>query len=112
MPFKTCISTAMDEEPVQLPITGELDLHTFRPKDVKDLVPDYLAACQEKGIYEVRIVHGKGIGALKRTVHSIVGKHPEVLSYSLAPEQFGGWGATLVYLRRKANSGGTVDSSS
>jgi len=89
---------AMDE-PVQLPIDGVLDLHTFNPREVKDLVPDYLAACQARGILEVRIVHGKGIGNLRRTVHAILKKHPEVISFTLDYPQFGGWGATLVKLR-------------
>ncbi len=86
------------EEPFQLPIEGELDLHTFRPQDVKELVPAYLTACREKGILEVRIVHGKGIGNLRRTVHAILARSPEVASFALATEQFGGWGATIVHL--------------
>ncbi len=85
--------------PVEIPITNELDLHTFRPREVKDLVPDYLEACREKGIHEVRVVHGKGIGNLRRTVHAILGRLPYVASYSLAHELHGGWGATMVWLR-------------
>jgi DNA-nicking Smr family endonuclease len=87
------------DEPVEMPIDGELDLHTFRPRDVKDLVPDYLAACQEKGILTVRIIHGKGIGNLRRTVHAVLDRHPEVMTYALAGGQMGGWGATMVQLR-------------
>jgi DNA-nicking Smr family endonuclease len=86
-------------EPVQIPIEGELDLHTFNPKDIKELLPVYLAACQEKGILQVRVVHGKGIGNLRRTVHALLSRLPEVASYSLAGEQFGGWGATIVNLK-------------
>jgi DNA-nicking Smr family endonuclease len=89
----------MNEDPIALPIEGVLDLHTFRPRDIKDLVPTYLAACREKGILEVRIIHGKGIGALRQTVHSILAKLPEVASFALAPELRGGWGATMVQLR-------------
>lgn len=89
----------MSDEPIELPIEGVLDLHAFRPRDVKDLVPDYLAACREKGILEVRIIHGKGIGALRETVHSILGRLPGVTSFSLAHEQRGGWGATVVQLK-------------
>jgi len=89
----------MADEPVELPIEGVLDLHTFRPQEVKDLVPTYLAACREKGILEVRVIHGKGTGALRQTVHSILSKLPEVASFSLAHEQRGGWGATIVHLR-------------
>ena len=89
-----------DEQPVQIPINGVLDLHTFRPRDVKDLVLEYLAACQERGIYHVRIIHGKGIGALRTTVHSILSKHPDVLSFTLDHPEYGGWGATIVQLRK------------
>ncbi len=87
------------DEPAELPINGVLDLHTFRPRDVKDLVPDYLEACRQKGIYKIRIIHGKGIGQLRQTVHAILSRHPDVVDYGLAPEAFGGWGATIVNLR-------------
>jgi DNA-nicking Smr family endonuclease len=92
---------ALNEEsgPVELPITGELDLHTFRPQDVKEVVPAYLEACRERGILVVRIVHGKGIGHLRRTVHALLSRHPAVESYALAGELFGGWGATMVRLK-------------
>jgi DNA-nicking Smr family endonuclease len=89
------------DEPVPLPINGVLDLHTFRPADVKDLVPDYLAACRERGILQVRIIHGKGIGQLRRTVHALLSRHPDVLAYTLDHPEYGGWGATLVKLRPK-----------
>src|SRR6516162_4919519 len=88
------------DDPFQMPIDGVLDLHTLNPRDIKELVPDYLAACRERGIFQVRIVHGKGIGNLRRTVHSILSKHPEVVSFSLDYWQFGGWGATIVHLRK------------
>ena len=85
-------------DPIQLPITGVLDLHTFKATEVKDLVPDYLTACHEKGIFQVRIIHGKGTGTLRRTVHSILSKHPLVSSFSLDHPEYGGWGATIVFL--------------
>ena|SRR2546428_644967 len=88
------------DEPVELPIDGVLDLHTFRPKDVKDVVTEYLATCRQRGIFEVRIIHGKGIGNLRRTVHALLGKLPEVAAYFSASEHYGGWGATIVHLRR------------
>jgi DNA-nicking Smr family endonuclease len=86
-------------EPVALPIDGILDLHTFHPKEVRDLLPDYLMLCREKGILEVRIIHGKGAGILRETVHSILKRLPEVVSFRLAGEDAGSWGATLVVLQ-------------
>jgi DNA-nicking Smr family endonuclease len=93
----------MDEDmPLELPIDGVLDLHTFQAREVKDLIPDYLAACQERGILQVRIIHGKGTGTLRRTVHAILARLPEVASFGLAKEDAGGWGATMVTLVPKA----------
>ena len=89
-----------DDLIIGLPIDGTLDLHTFRPADVKALIPDYLSACRERGIYSVRIIHGKGTGTLRRTVHAILERLEGVNSFSLAGEDAGGWGATLVELRR------------
>jgi DNA-nicking Smr family endonuclease len=94
-------------EPVQLPIDGVLDLHPFPPGEVKELVLDYLAACRERDIHLVRIIHGKGIGALKRTVHTLLGRHPDVIEFWLDSALFSGAGATLVRLRpRPAGPGG------
>lgn len=89
----------MEDAPVALPIDGTLDLHAFLPREVRTLVPDYLAACRERGILQVRIVHGKGTGALRLTVHALLARLPEVVSFRTASEDGGGWGATLVELR-------------
>ncbi|MFC1744197.1 Smr/MutS family protein [Candidatus Riflebacteria bacterium] len=85
---------------IEIPIDGTLDLHTFQPREVKNLVPDYLEECRKKGIFRIRIVHGKGTGTLRRKVHSVLKKLPYVLDFRLADETAGGWGATLVLLEQ------------
>ena len=87
-----------DDEAVEIPIDGVLDLHTFSPKDVKDLVPEYIGECLSRGITEIRIIHGKGTGTLKAIVHGILKKDPRVASFRDAGNDAGGWGATLVGL--------------
>lgn len=90
----------MEEEPVHIPITDELDLHTFRPNEVGDLLVDYLTECQKLGILNVRIIHGKGTGTLRTGVHAALAKM-EIVQAILWPagERSGGWGATWVELR-------------
>jgi DNA-nicking Smr family endonuclease len=88
------------EVAVALPIDGVLDLHGFRPKEVKELVPDYLAECRARGILEVRIIHGKGDGTLRRIVHAALDRLDYVRGYRLAEQTGGGWGATRVDLLR------------
>jgi DNA-nicking Smr family endonuclease len=87
--------------PVEQPIDGTLDLHTFQPGDVKDLVPEYLAACRERGILQARIIHGKGVGTLRRTVEAVLQKLEYVESFRIAEETAGGWGAMIVILKAK-----------
>jgi arsenate reductase (glutaredoxin) len=84
---------------VALPIDGTLDLHTFAPADVPSLVPEWVGACLAAGLREVRIVHGKGIGALRERVHALLARDARVAAFRLAGEDAGGWGATLVTLR-------------
>lgn len=87
-------------EPVQLPINGVLDLHHFNARDVKELLPVYFEECLERGITEVRVIHGKGTGALRELVHAQLRKNTMVAGFQLAGESGGGWGATVVSLRR------------
>ncbi len=91
-------------EPIELPITDVLDLHSFPPREVTDLVRSYLDAASEKGLLELRIIHGRGIGAQRRTVRSVLDQDPRVVSYSDAPPEAGGWGATCVTLLRPSKS--------
>ncbi len=86
-------------EPIRLPISDVLDLHTFQPKEVPDLLTDYFSECIEAGIHSVRVIHGKGKGILKHRVHSILKKNALVQSFEDAPSERGGWGATIVKLR-------------
>jgi len=85
---------------IHIPIDGVLDLHTFTPKDATDVVEDYLNACLGKGIYEVRIIHGKGKGILRDKVHSFLKRHPLVVDFGLDPGT-SGWGATVVLLKKE-----------
>lgn len=87
-------------EPIELPIEDVLDLHTFLPQEVPNLLDDYLSACIEKQIYSVRIIHGKGQGILKKRVEKYLFKNHQVRSFKSAPPEAGGWGATLVELNR------------
>lgn len=88
-----------EDEPVEIPIDGTLDLHTFSPREVKDLVPDYLEACREKRIFEVFIIHGKGKGVLQKTVHAILERLSYVESFDTDRERGGNWGRTMARLR-------------
>ena len=86
------------DEPVRVPVGPELDLHTFSPRDLGVLLPAYLEACVASGYPEVRIVHGKGTGALRTSVHALLARSPLVVSYWQAGDMAGSWGATLVRL--------------
>lgn len=82
-------------DPVEVEITDTLDLHTFHPRDVKDVVQEYLAACVERRFRYVRIIHGKGTGVQKEMVRSILAKSEYVESFGDGPD----WGSTVVVLK-------------
>jgi len=85
-------------KPVKVPIEDTIDLHTFSPKDIPDLLEEYFSACIESGITSVRIIHGKGKGILKMNVMKQLKKNPLVVGFREAPPSSGGWGATQVEL--------------
>lgn len=86
-------------DPVVVPIAAELDLHTFSPREVEPLLEDYLEACREQGIYQVKIIHGKGTGQLKARVRGLLARNPLVVQVADAEADSGGWGATVVQLK-------------
>jgi DNA-nicking Smr family endonuclease len=88
--------------PVALPLDGLLDLHAFDPREVGGLVPAWIDESHAAGLRALRIVHGKGTGALRRTVEALLARHPRVASFGPASEEAGGWGATVVVLREGA----------
>lgn len=87
------------EDVVELPITDVLDLHSFLPREVPDVVRDYLDAAYEAGFRAVRIIHGRGAGVQRQTVRTLLGRDPRVEAFGDAPPGAGGWGATWVRLR-------------
>jgi dsDNA-specific endonuclease/ATPase MutS2 len=90
----------MDQSAFDMPVDGTLDLHTFAPKEVKSLIPEYIDECLARGITDLRIIHGKGTGTLRRIVHSVLDKHPAVRAYRHEGGSGGSWGATVVELNR------------
>lgn len=87
------------EDALELEITDVLDLHSFPPREVADLVRDWLDAAYEKGFRELRIIHGRGVGVQRQTVRTILERDPRVVDFRDAPGEHGGWGATIVTFR-------------
>ncbi|MCK4573923.1 MAG: Smr/MutS family protein [candidate division Zixibacteria bacterium] len=88
------------DEPIEYPIDGTLDLHQFAASETRDVVTEYIRACLEQGIYQIRIVHGKGIGVQREIVRSLLAKHPHVTAFRHEGGSGGGWGATVVDLQK------------
>jgi len=82
----------------EVPITGELDLHSFAPRDIPSVVAEYVRACHGRGIRRLRLAHGRGRGVQRAAVRRVLRSLPEVASVSDAPPEAGGWGATIVVL--------------
>ncbi len=90
-----------EEDPIEYPITSEIDLHTFRPNEVSSLLREYIKECRQRQILEIRVIHGKGTGTLREGVHRLLDQmDDQVRSYRLGDETSGSWGATLVTLNR------------
>jgi DNA-nicking Smr family endonuclease len=94
------------EEPVEIPITGDLDLHAFAPRDIADVVEDYVRACHEHGLVHVRLAHGKGTGTARALVRGVLAQMPEVEEFRDADASAGGWGATQVVLKQSVEPQG------
>ncbi|MFN0168096.1 MAG: Smr/MutS family protein [Bryobacteraceae bacterium] len=88
------------EEPVRIPVTGVFDLHTIPARDVKAAVEAYLEEAQRLGMTALRIIHGRGIGVQREMVRSVLARADFVADYGDAPAEAGGWGATIVTLKR------------
>jgi len=86
------------DDPVEVPLEDVIDLHSFRPSETASVVEEYLAAAAARGFREVRVVHGRGTGAQRRTVRAVLARSPLVLEFRDAPPERGGWGATVVLL--------------
>jgi DNA-nicking Smr family endonuclease len=89
-------------QPVKIDIEDVLDLHTFKPSDVPDLLEDYIIECVKAGIFSLRIIHGKGKGVQKKRVQQLLKINPKVKSFQDAPPEAGGWGATIVELKKNS----------
>jgi DNA-nicking Smr family endonuclease len=87
-----------DDRTVEIPVDGTIDLHMFSPKDAVSVVDEYIKVCLDKGIYDLRIIHGKGKGVLRSKVHAFLKKHPKVSDFNLDSGP-SGWGATIVRLK-------------
>jgi DNA-nicking Smr family endonuclease len=87
------------DRPFEIPLTGELDLHPFSPREIPSVVEEYVRACRERGVLRLRLAHGRGKGVQRAAIRRVLAAIPEVVSFSDAPPSAGGWGATVVLLR-------------
>jgi DNA-nicking Smr family endonuclease len=92
------------DEPVAIPLTGDLDLHPFSPREIPSVVEEYVRACRERGVLRLRLAHGRGKGVQRAVVRRVLAALPDVVSFDDAPPPAGGWGATVVVLRARETS--------
>jgi DNA-nicking Smr family endonuclease len=92
-----------DADAVEIPLTGELDLHAFAPRDISSVVEEYVRACAEQGLTLLRLVHGRGRGVQRAQVRRVLARLPQVASFEDADVSSGGWGATIVHLPARKN---------
>ena len=86
----------MTEAPHDIPIEPSLDLHHFTPRDVSSVVDEYIRAAHERGLREVRLIHGRGKGVQRGIVQAALEKHPLVEEFWDAPESH--LGATVAVI--------------
>lgn len=84
--------------PVTIPIEDVIDLHAFAARDVRSVVEEYLSECRRRRLSPVRLIHGKGRGVQRRSIHALLARLPFVTAFHTAPPEAGGWGATIVSL--------------
>ncbi len=94
----------MTDKPVKIPVKDVLDLHTFKANEVGSLLDDYFGECIKKGIFSVRVIHGKGRGVLRKGVYAFLEKNFRVVSFKQAQPDAGGWGAVIVELKKDEKS--------
>jgi dsDNA-specific endonuclease/ATPase MutS2 len=87
------------DDPIRIPITDVFDLHSVPPRDVADVVREYLMEARHRGFRAIRIIHGRGIGVQREMVRSILKQTEFVETFGDAPGEAGGWGATVVTLK-------------
>jgi DNA-nicking Smr family endonuclease len=93
-----------EPDPVTVPIEDSLDLHSFPPRDIPEIVEEYLHAARAAGLREVRLIHGRGQGVQRARVHSLLARLPGIAAAFDAPSERGGWGATVVVLANVVES--------
>ncbi|HVN30418.1 MAG TPA: Smr/MutS family protein [Thermoanaerobaculaceae bacterium] len=87
-----------NDAPVEVPLEDSLDLHSFPPREIPDVVEEYLRAARAAGFSEVRLIHGRGRGVQRARIHALLARLPGVARAYDAPSDRGGWGATVVVL--------------